>query len=293
MGSPQQQPPQPKRQRILSFDVGIRHLAYCEVLIPSSYATLKNVDDMVRGCTIEKWDIIDLDRVSSVDMCCRRLTDELHRRFPIGPDLASVDVVLVERQPKHRSIMMVAIQMFLCCYFNTARASLGKRCCAVHFMHASKKLLYSATDGGIDVGNTNDVCSINSNRRPAARRMSKQERQREQAARYKDNKKRAVDLCSRYLSDVMEDFANPRRTICAMRFCRPWLTPRSACVRGRQVLGTTQMTHLSHRSVFFVGGLLLPGGGKKAFAKISPAGIQLALPIDKPSCVSAATLLID
>lgn len=171
---------------ILSFDVGIRHLAYCVLRVPSASSSSTPASTLVRGAVIERWDMIDLETVSSVEACCKRLTDELHARF----GFEHFDVVLVERQPKHRSIMMVAIQMFLCCYFNVSRA-VNSRSSRVRFMHASCKLACH--------------CEQQQQKEPEP---SGRTRGQQQAARYKENKRRAVATCMHYLTEVLEDFAN-------------------------------------------------------------------------------------
>jgi len=196
--------------RILSFDVGIRHLAYCSV----DTATGK-VADM----QIQEWDIIDLEKVQSVDACCRKLVEQLHRRFAFP----KFDVVLIERQPKHRSIMMVAIQMFLCTYFYTARIVTGNPRGNVRFMHASLKLeceqeIRSAPpqtgptpEGAQNVGSQTSGSQTTHNKpgkwQGRWKRSSSLDK-KAAAARYKDNKRRAVETCRHYLEFIIQDFAN-------------------------------------------------------------------------------------
>ena len=151
----------------------------------------------MRGAIIDRWDLIDLETVRSVDACCKRLTDELHARF----GQQHFDVVLIERQPKHRSIMMVAIQMFLCSYFHVSRAVNGSTS-KVRFMHASRKLECCAPPSSSSYG----LPPHSSDSQP--KKVSKAERLKQQALRYKDNKKRAIEGCVHYLHDVLEDFAN-------------------------------------------------------------------------------------
>lgn len=194
----------PKFQRILSFDVGIRHLAYCVLLVPR-FGSGTSPRQRLERAQIEAWDMIDLDRVPSVDVCCKRLTDELHKRFAFD----SFDVVLIERQPKHRSIVMVAIQMFLCNYFHVARAVNGNAC-AIKFMHASKKL-YCCDVSPVPVKEPTTTTGQNKFRSKGGgftrKRYSKADAA-EAAARYKDNKRRAIEMCTKYLEDVLQDYAN-------------------------------------------------------------------------------------
>ncbi len=174
---------------ILSFDVGIRHLAFCALRVPVRVRGERVPSkDAMRGAIIDRWDMIDLETVKSVDACCKRLTDELFNRFKQD----HFDVVLIERQPKHRSIMMVAIQMFLCGYFNVSRA-INESNCKIKFMHASRKL---------------ECCTSSITFNTSIKGNNKAERLRQQAARYKDNKKRAIEGCIHYLHEVLEDYAN-------------------------------------------------------------------------------------
>ena len=178
--------------RVLSFDVGIRHLAYCSVRFPKN-PTLP-ASQKVAAAQIDAWDIIDLERVPSVDVCCKRLTEQLYRRFAFQ----EFDVVLIERQPKHRSIVMVAIQMFLCNYFHVSRVVNDNKC-IVKFMHASKKL--DCCDGQ---GLTSAIAQEQGGKRRVFGKAAKAAA----AARYKENKRRAIDTCMHYLQEVLQDFAN-------------------------------------------------------------------------------------
>lgn len=195
--------------RILSFDVGIRHLAYCVLRANKPRKGAIAVEDALRGAAIERWEMIDLQKVTSVDACCKKLVEELHARFKLQDPF---DVVLIERQPKNRSIMMVAIQMFLCTYFNVARVAAAateddssnkKQHAIVKFMHAKHKLACCRNTARADVA-LYDATTIKMNEKG----MSKLEKQRAKAARYRDNKKRAIESCLIYLNNVLQDSAN-------------------------------------------------------------------------------------
>lgn len=161
---------------ILSFDVGIRHLAYCRLThdgwSPST-------------CKIEQWDVIDLGPVRSVEQCAFLLMKELETRFAQD----RVDLVLVERQPKSRSIIMVAVQMLLCSYFSLGkvRGSIGD----VRFLSAGRKLAMSAVaNPALDPAKTST------------------DKQQQQKSRYTANKKYAIEATRHYLEHVLADFAN-------------------------------------------------------------------------------------
>lgn len=153
--------------RVLSFDVGIRHLAFCalEGSQPS----------------IARWELMDLGKVHGVEACALKLTQELESRF--GADEA-YDVVLVERQPKSRSIMMVAIQMILCAFFTArrVRGSVGE----VRFAHAGRKLVAKHFAPETPAG---DVVE-------------------DARQRYAKNKRYAVLATRHYLEHVHEDFGS-------------------------------------------------------------------------------------
>lgn len=157
--------------RILSFDVGIRHLAYCLM-------THEGWDE--KSSKILQWDVIDLGQVSSVEMCASRLMEELEKLFS---DVC-VDVVLVERQPKSRSIIMVAVQMFLCSYFSLAK--LHGRVRNVKFISAQRKLGMKWLP---PVREDVDVPGKKKNQ-------------------YAENKKYAIAVSRHYLEHVIHDFGN-------------------------------------------------------------------------------------
>ena len=164
---------------LLSFDVGVRHLAYCRLLVrPGPVAPGVGLE----GVELLDWDIIDLDRVPRVEACAERLMAELHRRFSsLRPS-----VVLVERQPRARSIIMVAVQMFLCAYFTHARVLADGPGCAspVRFISASRKLAMARGP------------------RPEAGPAAATRRQ------YAANKAHAVASARWYLEHVLGDHAN-------------------------------------------------------------------------------------
>ena len=156
---------------ILSFDVGIRHLAFCHMTHDGWHE---------KSCKILKWDVIDLGPVTSVEMCASRLMTELDARFAE----LNVDVVLVERQPKSRSIIMVAVQMFLCSYFSLRR--LHGHVKDVKFISAQRKLgMASLPD---------EISSL--------------ERETDAGKRYAANKKYAILVTRHYLEHVLGDFGN-------------------------------------------------------------------------------------
>lgn len=161
---------------ILSFDVGIRNLAY---------VVLSGVSKEKKYGVVESWDVIDLGKVTSVEACAGKLYSELSQRFA---GLKKIDYVLIERQPKARSIMMVAIQMFLCMFFSDP-----ERVSHVHFASASRKLSMCLLEFPKPIVTLQEV---------GPKKDSKKSR-----AKYVVNKEYAVEACKKYL-DVMEDYAS-------------------------------------------------------------------------------------
>ena len=181
---------------ILSFDVGIRHLAYCLLVeVDSSNVTIK------RYGRIDAWDMIDLGKVSSVEECAKKLTAELVVRFA---SLPPIDFVIIERQPRARSIMMVAIQMFLCMYFSSIERS--HRVC---FSSASRKLCMQLVEF------PKGVCMVVEEAADASDADVKGKKKKARATKpkgpaaikYALNKSYAVDATKKYL-EYMEDYGN-------------------------------------------------------------------------------------
>lgn len=99
--------------RILSFDIGIRNLAYC--LIDG----LIN-DDKQLECSVHDWDVVNLcekdEKVKKVSLqtLCDRLISRLDAITEIHND---VDVVILENQPVYMNPKMKSVQIMLFTYF--------------------------------------------------------------------------------------------------------------------------------------------------------------------------------
>jgi len=100
----------------LSFDVGTRNLAFCRMSFP---------ENSIASGKVTEWEVIDLggSSVSNFpERCALVLTAEMEKRFGTklreGGQGENIDYVLIERQPKRRSMIMMAVQMFLCQYFS-------------------------------------------------------------------------------------------------------------------------------------------------------------------------------
>ena len=163
---------------ILSFDVGIRHLAYCK---------LADIRQPLEIGRVAEWNVIDLGPVESVTECASRLTRELEIRFA---DFCG-DYVIIERQPKAKSIIMVAVQMLLCSYFTvlSVRGQVG-RVCFANALAKLKMLHYPAEYHS------------------SLKKLPKKEREKADRVRYAANKKYAVEATEKYLGERMKDEKN-------------------------------------------------------------------------------------
>ena len=95
-------------KNILSFDIGIRNLAYCHI----------QYDSESKQCEIQNWDIINLcfedEKVKQISLLtiCNRLIDSLHTK---GFD--STMTIVIENQPVLTNPTMKSIQMMVFTYF--------------------------------------------------------------------------------------------------------------------------------------------------------------------------------
>jgi hypothetical protein len=185
---------------ILSFDVGIRHLAYC--LLTNVNTSKDEAATNKKYGHIEAWDMIDLGKVSSVEECAKKLSAELTSRFA-SMSMPPIDYVIIERQPRARSIMMVAIQMYLCMYFSSP-----ERANRVCFSSASRKLAMELVDF------PRGKCMIEEEIPAPVAEGSSLTRKKKAAktptaaaAKYALNKSYAIDATRTYL-EFMEDFGN-------------------------------------------------------------------------------------
>ena len=178
--------------RILSFDVGVRNLAYCVLEVSDS----SEESSFSRRVSIEEWDVIDVGGdVRDCERCCARLTRLLRERFGTTRE----DVVLVERQPRGRNLMMMTVQVGLGIFFNYK----DRR---VHFINAYHKLdlpsfLRPFETHEHELRETDEPENKKRCRKkrqdPASRRMQ-----------YKKNKADAIASCRHILENILGDYAN-------------------------------------------------------------------------------------
>jgi hypothetical protein len=175
---------------VLSFDVGIRHLAYCRM----------EHDDNNAETRILEWELIDLGKADDIETAIDRLIVQLHARFSFESDTWNSDVVIIERQPQTRSVMMVALQMALCSFFTMAKVQAG-RVKDIRFGNAKHKLsmqryAWTAEDAPREVRPRKEGGG------------AKQKQQRQSASRYAANKRYAINAAKHYLTFVLKDELN-------------------------------------------------------------------------------------
>ena len=116
-------------RRVLSFDVGLRHLAYAILLVDDGEPRL------------ERWGVIDvmegLEGNKSRDAITNAIVATLDREFyTVDPQY---DDVLIENQPARKNPEMKSIQTAIHTYFATLRMYIG--CVGqIHLVSARRKL---------------------------------------------------------------------------------------------------------------------------------------------------------
>lgn len=121
------------RATVLSFDVGIRHLAYCVVQLGGGAPP-----------HISEWDVVDVTGPGkhSIDELTDRLMDALDERF-FRPGDPGYDAVLVENQPANKNPQMKSVQMIIYSYFHMLRRY-GAGAREVRLVSARRKLASAA-----------------------------------------------------------------------------------------------------------------------------------------------------
>ena len=140
--------------------------------------------------------MIDLGKVGNVEACASALMAELHKRF----EKTSADIILIERQPRARSIIMVAVQMFLCGFFSLPQYQFGK----VKFISATWKLNMAQQHEH----ETSPVALGAAGTSGTSGRTRKGSKTAAERVKYSSNKKYAVMTAKHYLETVLCDFAN-------------------------------------------------------------------------------------
>jgi hypothetical protein len=126
--------------RVLSFDVGLRHLAYAILLVDEPDG------EESKKVRLERWGVVDVmegvqEGDKSRDALTTAIVETLDREFyNLGPDVEpQYDDVLIENQPARKNPEMKGVQMAIHTYFATLRMYVG--CVGeIHLVSAKRKL---------------------------------------------------------------------------------------------------------------------------------------------------------
>lgn len=160
---------------ILSFDIGIKNLAYC----------ILNKDDDGK-LHIVKWDIIQL--LEKNEKCkgfpLNELTKRLYKELNTHFYSYNITKVLLENQPVLKNPVMKSVQMILYSFFQYQAILLARKINTIKLINASNKLKVGKTF--TDINNNEDIIKIKS--------------------KYNRNKKFAVEYTYKILEDRIENF---------------------------------------------------------------------------------------
>lgn len=159
---------------VLSFDVGLRHLAYCAIRL--------SPDPAVRPEVLE-WDVVDVTGPGkrTMDETTDALLDALDARF-FEPGGRWYDHVLVENQPANKNPLMKSVQMLIYGYFQMLRrhaAGVG----SVRLVSATRKLASATATATAATGATTSAATAAATAKPT----------------YATRKAQAVAACREYL----------------------------------------------------------------------------------------------
>ncbi len=164
--------------RVLSFDVGLRHLAYADVVQAGADGSL----------SLERWGVIDVTGGARMapDALTTALVEALDADF-YDPGSVHYDHVLIENQPSRKNPAMKAVQVAIHAYFATLRLHTG--CVGVvRPVSASQKLgVALSAELGLQP--------------PVAQEPAQQVKTA--GAAYRERKARSVELCRLVIASVL------------------------------------------------------------------------------------------
>lgn len=154
---------------ILSFDIGIKNLAYCNA----------HYNKTTKSTNIIKWDVIDI--INNTDISTKdfnkvtnALVDALSEHFPVVEDN-----LLIENQPCMKNPMMKSLQMIIYSWFLIRSKDMNCKV-LIKLLSASNKL---------KVKHSNVVSDAVVNEKN----------------KYKKNKKSAIEITTHYLTNILSD----------------------------------------------------------------------------------------
>tara|TARA_B100000927_G_scaffold216105_1_gene176361 strand:- start:1590 stop:2180 length:591 start_codon:yes stop_codon:yes gene_type:complete len=160
---------------ILSFDIGIKNLAYCILD--------KHEDNKL---SIIKWDIIKLleDNEKCKGFPLDELTKRLYKQLNSHFYSYNITKVLLENQPVLKNPVMKSVQMIVFSFFQYQAILLAREINTIKLINASNKLKVGKTF--TEINNNEDIIKIKS--------------------KYTRNKKFAIEYTYKILQDRIENF---------------------------------------------------------------------------------------
>ena len=160
---------------ILSFDIGIKNLAYC---------ILDNDED--NKLRIIKWDIIKIleDNEKCKGFPLDELTKRLYKQLNSHFYSYNITKVLLENQPVLKNPVMKSVQMIVFSFFQYQAILLAREINTIKLINASNKLKVGKTF--TEINNNEDIIKIKS--------------------KYTRNKKFAIEYTYKILQDRIENF---------------------------------------------------------------------------------------
>ena len=194
--------------RILSFDVGIRHLAFADVEVPTASEvpaeTCKIAMAKLAAPVVHRWDVLDMGaglRGSDIpDAVIRTLDAAVMWSTDDCAAHAFYDVVLIENQPVMKNPVMKTVQVALHTYF-CMHAQHACNVGQVRLVAASRKLA-DRTTAAWGLSQAGDTAPNAVRNAPGARAAPTDAAPHRG---YRERKAEAVVLCTRFVRDVLKD----------------------------------------------------------------------------------------
>lgn len=139
---------------ILSFDIGIKNLAYCLMYKDDNIDSTNNIK-------IIDWGIIQLieDGVKCKGVSLDTITDVLYTKLQDIFIDSDITEVLLENQPVLKNPVMKSIQMILYSFFQYEKVIMGREINLIKLINASNKLKLGKNLK--EINNSEDILKIN------------------------------------------------------------------------------------------------------------------------------------